>query len=160
MRRRYDLEPLRAVKKNRAEGAQVAASDKARGAKQAERAVGEVRRERAALESRAKEVADAERERLERGNATINDLMRAGAFESGLKAERARQENTERDAEQAFAEARAAEVEARAKAERFRKELEAVERHRDQWMHEQRRDAEAREQEATDDAWRTNRRKT
>jgi hypothetical protein len=116
-------------------------------------------RARAHLEQQANEVSGAERKRLDGGEASIDDLVRGAAFDEGLRMDRARHDMARQRAEEKLREAAQVEREARRQADRDRRNVEVVERHRAEWKRQQVVDTEAREQEAADEMWRGRHRK-
>jgi hypothetical protein len=150
--RKYPLDPLKRV---RAE----AVDQRARSLSQA---IGEVEKARAEKERREhakrelerslSEVADAERERLEKGELSVADLARGAAF--GIAGEMRRAAH-ERAAEQARAEHAKAVTSAEDKRKVLasaRADAEVVEKHHKRWQSARNAEAIAKDEESAEEA--------
>jgi flagellar biosynthesis chaperone FliJ len=154
---RYPLEPLADLREKKADEATAALGEARRRQEAAARSVraAEVRSEghaRDAAERRKAELAA-----LARGELHARDLARADAWGVRIAAERAALETAVDSAQRT--ETRAAEGVEAARDEAAARHTDAklVEVHRQRWEDENRRRAEAREEEASADAWRPRR---
>jgi len=145
--KKYPLEPLRRLKKERAEattrelGTAIAARETLqRGREEAEAT-------RTAARARADAVRGEERAALEKGELSARDLARGGAWEQRVSAEdQARSQSVEK-ARSAEDEARRAEARAQRDVAVARAEVEATGRHEQRWTSAARKAEESREEE-------------
>jgi hypothetical protein len=154
---KYPLEPLAKLRRSEADAAtgRLGVAQRARDGAERERSRLEDR-ERAEAAA-ADVVRAAERERLARGELKAADLAAAGAWESGVAAQR-------RVVEAAVQRARTTEEEARAGAQKAAREVvsreadaTAIESHRSRWSEAQRKRAEAAEEQEAAEARRLRR---
>ena len=151
-KKKYPLEPLARMKKDRAETRtrELGGAVAAREAIQNERE-GKVRSREAARAS-ANVVRALERTALEKGELTALDLARAGTWEVRVRAEDASRSREVDEAVAAGARARAAEATAKAKVAEARAESESVHRHEERWEAAGKKADEAQEEEALAEA--------
>jgi len=150
--KKYPLEPLRRLKKERAE-----AKTRELGAAIATRETVQRRREEAESErdsarARANAVREEERAALEKGELFARDLMRGGAWEQRVSAEdqaRARGIEKARSAED---DARKVEARAQGTAAVAHSEEKATARHEQRWVATARKAEESREEDALAEA--------
>jgi hypothetical protein len=151
---KYPLEPLAGLREHQADEA-------VRGLASAVRAREEATRARVAAQARRDEhlqdaarVCAAEGEALTRGELTAADLARADAWAVRVAADRAALEAGIRQAHAAETASRDEERAAQAAAAARRADAEVVEKDRARWNAALRRSVEAREEEASFEAWR------
>jgi hypothetical protein len=154
---KYPLEPLAEMRRQKVEEATAALAGAVRKREAAARALrgAEVRRETAARV--ASRVRTAELEALTRGDLRALDLARAHAWAARTAAEGEALAGVVRRAEAAEAVARDHERDAQGGLATRRAEALLVEGHRDRWNEQHRRGVEAREEEASSEAWRPRR---
>jgi hypothetical protein len=156
-RKKYPLEPLAQLKKDRAE-IKVRELGKAvarREGLEKERKGQEAQRE----ETRAKAnvVRGDERALLEKGDLKVLDLVRGSIWESRIKVEDAERTRELEKALVAEGQARLAEEAAKGRVSEARAEAETVERHRDRWKSALHEKQEAEEEESLAEAVRPKR---
>jgi hypothetical protein len=151
---KYPLDPLLRVRKDRVDEAARALAEAVRAREQASmrRAVAEDERDQEAR--RADEVRRAERAALAAGTLRAEDLQRAASWEVGARAEAARLEARVDAARAGEAEAVRHESDARGELAAKQADVEVVEKDRARFAERARRAAEAREQEAAEEAHR------
>ena len=154
---KYPLEPLVALREKKVEEA---TSELAAAMRRHEAAARVLRTAEARREAQARTVAEiraAELEALSQGDLRAHDLARGDAWGSRVAFEReALVANVER-AGAAEVEARQNESKAQAGVAARRADARVVEGHREHWDTERRKVAEAREEEASAEAWRPKR---
>jgi YscO-like protein len=154
---RYPLEPLAELREKKAEEATTALGDALR---QHEAATKSVRTAEVRRDGHARDVAErrkAELAALGRGELHARDLARADAWSARVASERA---TLDAAVDRALtAEGKAAERAHAAHEEVASRhaDVKLVDGHRERWEDENRRRAEAREEEASADAWRPRR---
>lgn len=153
MRRKYPLEALSRLRQSRTE-------ERARelGAARVSTRAAEGEAERVALARRSEQAAvslesASERERLEAGEATAQDLQQAELFLLGATGRLSRLALEQEGAERAALEARKVEASAEAELVRARADERVVERHRERFEAAERRVGEDAEDEASLERW-------
>lgn len=156
-RPQYPLEPLAEVRERQVEdavrGLAGAVARREAAARRARAVEGAVESQAASVDA----VKRAEREALERGELTAADLARAHAWELRAQAERAAlasEQDRARAAEQAAGEA---EQQSRGELAQRRADADVVAKDRARWDTAQRKRADAREEEAMAEAFRSKR---
>jgi hypothetical protein len=154
---RYPLEPLAELRKKKVDEATASLAEAVRKREAAARALrgAEIRREAAARAASA--LRTAELEALARGDLHARDLARAHAWAGRTAAEQESLAGVVRRAGAAEATARARESEAQGALASRSADARVVDRHRDRWEEGNRRVVEAREEEASSEAWRPRR---
>jgi hypothetical protein len=151
---RYALEPLAHLRRDEADEAarELATTLAAREASERQRLLAEQRR--AAHETDADGVRDAEREALARGELRAADLAHGDAWEVRLAAERAAMTADVESRLAAEAQARTAEVRARDALAAREADAGVIEKDRARWSEQQRKERETREEEEAAEAYR------
>jgi hypothetical protein len=154
---KYPLEPLAELRRNEADAAtgRLGVARKARDAAERQRLALEEKEHAEAAAAAC--VRSVEQDRLARGELQVSDLSAAGAWESGIAAKRQALEvavHRARDVEQ---EARAGEEKAAREVVSREAGAQVVEGDRSRWQQEQRKRAEAKEDEAASEARRPRR---
>jgi hypothetical protein len=154
---KYPLEPLAEMRQQKVEEATAALAGAVRKREAAARALrgAEVRRETAARA--ASRVRTAELEALTRGELRARDLARAHVWAARTAAEGEALAGVVRRAEAAEVAARDHERDAQGGLATRRAEALLALGHRDRWNEQHRRAVEAREEEASSEAWRPRR---
>ncbi len=156
-RKTYPLEPLLNVRKGKVDAAVKELSSAIRTREEAERARASVEAERARQADLAKETREAEGRALGRGELSVADLQRQGAWEARVRwedEERARSVVAAVDAE---ARAQGGEGKARDDVARKEADAEVTLQHRGRWEAERERKVEAAVEEGAAEAWRPRR---
>ena len=154
---KYPLEPLVALREKKVEEA---ATELAEAIRRREAAGRALRAAEARREAQARVVAGirgAELEALSEGRLRARDLARTDAWGARAAAERDALTAAVQQAGAAEAKAREGEGEAKAGVTARRAEARVVEAHRERWDDDRRRGLEAREEEASAEAWRPKR---
>jgi len=151
---RYPLEPLAKLREDQAAAAVrgLAAAVAGRDAAERDRRTAEQRR--AAYEAAATRVREAEHEALALGQLRAADLARAGAWETRVASEGAAMASAEEHARGAETRAREVEESARGEVAARKAGAEVVGADRARWQDALRKKAEAREEEAAEEAFR------
>jgi hypothetical protein len=155
--RKYPLESLAAQRARKVDGAVqgLAKAVAERERAEAERLAAE--QQRAAQEARAASVVAAERDSLERGELSAADLARGHAWQLRSEAERAALTSQVDRARTVEAEAAKGEGTARGEVAQRRADADVVEKDRSRWTAEERKRADAKEEEAMAEAFRPRR---
>jgi hypothetical protein len=151
---RYPLEPLAKVRTDQADAAVRGLAVAVAGRDAAERERREAETRRQAHEEAAARVRDAEQEALARGELRVGDLARAGAWETRVASEGATLTSTVDRAQGAENRARHVEQTARGEVASRKADVEVVAADRARWDASLRKKAEAREEEAAEEAFR------
>jgi hypothetical protein len=154
---KYPLEPLAAVRETKVKDAtaELAGAIRRREDASAARRTAEVRRE--AHTRAAASIRDAERAALDDGRLQAADLARADAWGARVAAERAALAGAAERAQAAETGARQEEAAAQGRLGERHADARVVEAHRERWEAERRRGVEARDEEASAEAWRPKR---
>jgi hypothetical protein len=151
--RRYPLEPLIGIRRDRvARGAEAAAAA-AKQTQTAEVAAEVVLRERAGTESAAEGVHTSERAALEQGGLRASDLQQAARFDAGVSARLAEIRTREQKAAERVREARSSEARAKAALGTARAEQKVVQRHQQRFDQAEATASNEREEEAALERW-------
>jgi len=151
---RYPLEPLAKLREDQA-GAAVrglAAAVAGRDAAERARRLAEQRRE--AHESASTRVRETEQEALARGELRVGDLARAGAWETRVASEGETMASAVERARSTETRARAVEQSAQGDVATRKAAVEVVGADRARWQDAHRKKADAREEEAAEEAFR------
>ena len=159
MPRRYPLEPLVGIRRERVERGAEAVAVAAQQAETAEAAAVALRGERLGTEAAADSVRASERTELEQGELRASDLQQAVRFDVGVSARLAEIGAREREAVERVREAEAAKERAKAALGTARAEQKLVERHRQRFDDSEARAASEREEEAALERWSASKRK-
>jgi hypothetical protein len=152
--KKYPQEPLAALRARHVDEASAAFAESVRAREAAERVERSHQKLRQEAETAAKTTLDAERGALERGELRVGDLVRAEAWSARIAEERIALERRVANAEGRASVARDAEDAARGDVTRAHADEVVVERDRARWGEGERKRAEAKEEEALDEAWR------
>ena len=155
--KKYPLDPLVQVRAKQVDDAARALGEAARAHEEAARLRAGADQRRDQAEADAQALRDRERGALERGELTVADLMRGDAWGVRVKAEQ--DELARRALESAKKEgiARDGEGAARTHVAARKADAEIVDRDRTRWTDEERKRADAKEEEAAADGWRPRR---
>jgi hypothetical protein len=151
---RYPLEPLAEVRADQANAAVRGLAVAVAGRDAAERDRHEAEKRREAHEVAAARVRDAEREALAHGALRVGDLARAGAWETRVASEGATLSSALERAHGAETRAREVEQTAQGEVASRKADVEVVAADRARWDASLRKKAEAREEEAAEEAFR------
>jgi len=151
--KKYPQEPLAALRAKHVDEA-TALGKSVRAREEAERVERSHQRLRQDAEVKAKMALDAERGALERGELRVGDLVRAEAWSARVAEERVALERRVANAEGRASLARDAEDAARGEVTRTHADEVVVERDRARWEESERKQADAKEEEALSEAWR------
>ena len=154
---RYPLEPLARVRAGRADEAARALAGTVRVREHASRVVQAAEARRVAHGSAAGAVRERELASLARGDLRAADLARADAWSFRVQAEKAALEGAAERARAEESKAREGEKAAQVTLASRQAEAEVVAGHRQRWQNERSRRLEAREEEASFEAWRPKR---
>jgi hypothetical protein len=152
--KRYPLEPLAEVRADQADAAVRGLAVAIAGRDAAERDRREAERRREAHEAAAARVRDAEQEALGRGELRVGDLARAGAWETRVTSEGQTIASAVERAHGAESRARQVEQTAQGDVASRKADVEVVAADRARWDASLRKKAEAREEEAAEEAFR------
>jgi len=155
--RKYPLDPLARVRRDRRDlsGKELAQAITAREAAERGRAAAEAERARVAEETRR--TKEAERAALDRGQLSAGDLQRESAWAARARwDDEARAAAVDRTKEHESA-ARSSEERAKQRAAVADGEVKVVEKHRERWVKDADRAAEAAAEEGAAEAWRPRR---
>jgi hypothetical protein len=156
-RRRYPLEPVAGLRENKVDQAVRGLAAAIAERDQAERGRRAAEQSRLSHDGAADRVRDAEAGALERGELRVSDLARADAWELRVSAERDALTAEVDRARTAEGRARAGEEAARGKVASRRADAQVIEKDRARWADAQRRQVEAKDEEAASEAWRPKR---
>jgi hypothetical protein len=152
--RKYPLEPLAELRRRQAGEAARAASESVRTREEARRARDAAEHAHAAHASATAAVRAAELEALKRGELCVRDLASESAFFLRVAREREALAQAVARATEGEAEARRGEALALERSMVRRADAKVVDAHEARWDEEGRRRAEARDEEASAEAWR------
>jgi hypothetical protein len=150
---KYPLEPLLEHRERRVEDATAELGDAVRAVEQAEIARARAEAERMAEEKRAERILAAESDLLAKGELRAVDLARAQAWEHGERARLAELAAAEGRAAGAVDAARGAEQDARAALAQKKADRDVVAKDEARFVDARKREHEAREEEAAEEAW-------
>jgi hypothetical protein len=151
---RYPLEPLAKLREDQADAAVRGLAVAVAGRDAAERDRRTVERQRDDQEAAATRVRDAEQEALARGELRAADLARAGAWETRVASEGEAMASAVERARGAESHAREVEQSAQGEVAARKAGAEVVGADRARWQDALRKKAEAREEEAAEEAFR------
>ena len=151
---RYPLEPLAKLREDQADAAVRGLAVAVAGRNAAERDRRTVEQQRDDLEAAATRVRDAEQEALARGELRAADLARAGAWETRVASEGEAMASAVERARGAESHAREVEQSAQGDVAARKAGAEVVGADRARWQDALRKKAEAREEEAAEEAFR------
>ncbi len=155
MRRpRYPLEPLVELREQKVEEAAVGLAGAVHRRERAEQERKAAESARAAHDAASLRVRQGEGEALSRGELRAGDLASADAWEARVTAERATMSTAVDRARATEDNARATEHAARGEVAARQADAKAVARGRARWADEQRKQSEAKEEEAASETWR------
>ena len=152
--KKYPLEALQRVRQDRRETSARALAIAIRAREKAERCRLEAEVERARLEAEAARVRDAESCVLWRGELSVADLQRQGAWDARTRWEDDERARSLAALAETVATARAGEGQARADVAVGDAEVKVVSEHQSRWESAGRAVEEAAEEEASAEAWR------
>ncbi len=152
--RKYPLDPLAKLREQHVDEAtrELAAAVRAR--ETAEQHARQAESDERAAEERARVVREAERAKLEGGELTVADLLRADAWGVAVAAEKDRLAARVERAVTAESEARTGEAQQRTTVAARKADAEVVEKDRANWTEQVRKDTLGREEEEGVEAWR------
>lgn len=153
MSRRYPLQPLVGIRRERVERGAQAVAIAVKQARTAEAAAEAVRNERLETQATAGAIKASERAELEQGALRAGDLQQAVCFDAGVSARLAAIGARERKADEGVREARSGETRAKATLGTARAEEKVVQRHRQRFDASEARVANEREEEAALERW-------
>jgi hypothetical protein len=156
-RRRYPLEPLAELRDRRVDQAVHELAASIAGRDEAERSRRAAEESRSSHNSAAQRARVAEADALARGELRVSDLARADAWELRVAAERAALTAEVDRARGAEHRAREGEHAARGEVASRQADAEVIEKDRARWADAQRRQSDARDEEAASEAWRPKR---
>jgi hypothetical protein len=156
-RRRYPLEPLAELRDTRVDQAVRGLAAAIAERDQAERGRRAAEESRASHDTAAARARSAEADALAHGELRVSDLARADAWELRVAAERAALTAEVDRARGTEHRAREGEQVARGEVASRRADADVIERDRARWTDAQRRQLEARDEEAASEAWRPKR---
>jgi len=151
---RYPLEPLAKLREDQADAAVRGLAVAVAGRDAAERDRRTVEQQRDTLEAAAARVRETEQEALARGELRVGDLARAGAWETRVASEGEATAAALERARGAETRAREAEQSAQGEVATRKAGAEVVSADRARWQDALRKKAEAREEEAAEEAFR------
>jgi hypothetical protein len=154
---KYPLEPLAALREKKVERATTELAGALRTREAAARTLRTAEARRDAQEQAAARVRAAELEALAKGELRARDLARVDAWGVRAGAERAALVTIVDRAATAEGTAREAEAQAQASLVVRHADARVVEVHRERWNEERRKDLEARDEQASEEAWRPKR---
>jgi len=151
---KYPLEPLAKLREEQADAAVRGLAVAVAGRDAAERDRGTAEQRRAAHAAAAIRVREAEQQALDRGELCVGDLARAGAWEMRVASEDETMASAVSRAREVETRARELEQAARGEVATRKAGAEVVDADRARWHDAQRKKAEAREEEAAEEAFR------
>ncbi len=152
--RKYPLDPLAKLREQHVDEATRELAEAVRAREAAEQRTRLAERDKATAEERARLVREAERAKLEGGELKVADLQRADAW--GVAVEEEQKQLAERVARASAveSEARTGEAQQRATVATRKADAQVVEKDRAKWTEKVHKDAQAREEEEAQEAWR------
>jgi len=155
--KKYPLDPLVRLRRDRVDDSVEALSAAIQTREEAERLHVAALAERTRQAEQAQRVRDAEANALGRGEISVADLQRQGAWEARTQWEDQEQALHVARAHEREAAARGGEGEARAGVAKAEADSKVVTKHRTDWAQERERAAEAAVEEGAAEAWRPRR---
>ncbi len=155
--KKYPLDPLVRLRHGKVETSVKALASAIRAREEAERVRLEAEALRARLAEEARQLRDAEDRALARGELSVADLQRLGAWQARTRWEDDARAEQVAAAEESVERARAGEGTAQSEVRTAEAEAKVVKKHRSRWASEAERAAEAAAEEGATEAWRPRR---
>ena len=152
--RKYPLDPLAKLREQHVDEATRELAEAVRAREAAEQRTRLAERERATAEERARLVREAERAKLEGGELKVADLQRADAWSVAVDEEQKQLAERVARASAVESDARTGEAQQRATVATRKADAQVVEKDRAKWTEKAQKDAQAREEEEAQEAWR------
>jgi len=152
--RKYPLDPLAKLREQHVDEATRELAEAVRAREAAEQRTRLAERERATAEERARFVREAERAKLEGGELKVADLQRADAWSVAVDEEQKQLAERVARASSVESDARTGEAQQRATVATRKADAQVVEKDRAKWTEKAQKDAQAREEEEAQEAWR------
>jgi len=152
--RKYPLDPLAKLREQHVDEATRELAEAVRAREAAEQRTRLAERERATAEERARLVREAERAKLEGGELKVADLQRADAWSVAVDEEQKQLAERVARASAVESDARTGEAQQRATVATRKADAQVVEKDRAKWTEKVHKDAQAREEEEAQEAWR------
>ena len=152
--RKYPLDPLAKLREQHVDEATRELAEAVRAREAAEQRTRLAEREKATAEERARLVREAERAKLEGGELKVADLQRADAWSVAVDEEQKQLAERVARASAVESDARTGEAQQRATVATRKADAQVVEKDRAKWTEKVHKDAQAREEEEAQEAWR------